>query len=245
MKFIDTHIHLQDIKSTAAKNILQNMHSLGIVKLINMSSTKNDWQGNASLAERFANTVIPAFGIHPWYVSGHSADDLPVLDSFLQKYPVAIVGEIGLDGAKSDIKKQCEMFFAQTDIAKRHHRPASIHCIRAAEKIQNNWSKLPEKFVFHSYSGKKEFLRQIINHGGYVGFGASIFRNPNAEEILNFAPIERILLETDAPYQGFEPKKENSPENIIKIAHKIAEIRKENLEIFCEQIYKNSREFIK
>jgi len=245
MKFIDTHIHLQDFKFICAKDILRGAMSYGIEKMFCMSAKRADWRAIAELVGKFPEQIIPSFGIHPWYAHQYKSDDLTFLDSLLQKYLSAIVGEIGLDGLKGYLILQQELFFAQLSLAKKHHRPVSIHCVRATAAIQSNWNKLPEKFVFHSYSGKKEFLRQILNHGGYVGFSSAVLQRPETAEIIKFAPMERILLETDAPYQPILQKNENPAEKIVKIANKVAEIKKENLEKLCEQIYKNSLEFVK
>lgn len=243
MKFFDTHIHLSDF-SCRTEDILAEASSCGVNKMINISAKPEDWQTVINLSEKYPENIIPAIGIHPWHVE-KNAENLQKMEFFLQKNKKIIIGECGIDRLKPDFEVQTELFVAQAEMAKKHGRPLIIHNVKAYDWFQNNWHKLPEKFVFHSYNGKKEFLKQILNHGGYVGFNASVFKSREAENIIKYVPADRILLETDAPYQGFEKGKENTPETLLNIFAKIVQIRGANREELSAQIYQNSFDFIK
>ena len=99
--------------------------------------------------------------------------------------------------------------------------------------------------MFHSYNGRREMLKKIIDHGGYVSFSSSILQNREKEKTLQAVPAQRLLLETDGPYQSLHAGVEGQPEFIPELAQQIAQIRGENIEEFAAQVYKNSLEFIK
>jgi len=244
MRFFDTHIHLNDFKNGADEAVAEAL-SCGIDKMINMSSTPQDWQKVLELSRKYPDNIVPATGIHPWYVSQVKVSDFDDLENMLKRNADAVLGECGLDGLKPDFAKQVDVFLQQTELAKKYNRPMVIHCVKAQEWFLNNFRELPERFVFHSYNGKPEFLKQILNCGGYVGFNASVFRSSAAEKVIKYVSADRILLETDAPYQGFEKGKENNPGALPEIFEKISYIRDEDKEESAAQIYQNSLDFIR
>lgn len=245
MKFIDTHIHLQDFKTRCATDIIAAGKNCGVEKFVCASIVREDWSEIAALYQRFPENVVPAFGLHPWYVDrilpGWEAD----LEKMLAECPKALVGENGLDRVHFPNKEpQNGIFRKQIEIAKKYHRPLLIHAVKSQDWLEEYWPVLPEKFVFHSYNGRVELLKKIIDRNGYVSFSASILKNRDKEKILKTVPAEKILLETDGPYQSFYPDKESSPEFIPELAEEIALIRGENKEVFANRVYQNSLEFI-
>ena len=129
-------------------------------------------------------------------------------------------------------------------MAEELKRPLIIHAVKAQEWLENYWDMLPAKFVFHSYNGKREVLKKILKAGGYVSFSASILRNTDKEELVNMVPADKLLLETDGPYQGPDKNAEVTPAYIPRLAEKIAGWRGENLPDFAARVYQNSLEFI-
>ncbi|MBP3515813.1 MAG: TatD family hydrolase, partial [Alphaproteobacteria bacterium] len=92
MKFIDTHIHLQDYKSKSATKIIEESLAAGVEKFICASTSENDWDSVAALYERFPDRVIPAFGLHPWSVCKALPGWEQRLAARLEQYPSALVG---------------------------------------------------------------------------------------------------------------------------------------------------------
>ena len=157
----------------------------------------------------------------------------------------ALIGECGLDGVKNpDDEPQNSVFCQHILLAEELKRPLIIHAVRAQEWLENYWDMLPAKFVFHSYNGKREVLKKILKAGGYVSFSASILRNADKEELVNMVPADKLLLETDGPYQGPDKNAEVTPVYIPRLAEKIAGWRGENLPDFAARVYQNSLEFI-
>lgn len=246
MQFIDTHIHLQDFKSRCATDIIKTAAEVGVEKLVCVSAVEEDWEKTAALCEEFPNKVIPAFGLHPWYVNEAKSGWKERLEQYLIKYPCALIGETGLDRFRDEsYEPQNQFFKAHIELAHKHQRPLLIHAVKCQDWLEAYWPILPPKFVFHSYMGRRELLKKIITKGGHVSFSFSILRSREKEDVLNAVPTNRLLLETDGPYQGPVRGEEVDSASLPELAKQISEIRQEKLELFAKNAYHNSEEFIK
>lgn len=243
MKFIDTHIHLQDFTSEKIKDIITSSDNYGLDKMLCVSAKPSDWKRLEELADEYKN-IIPAFGVHPWYVKEAKNSWLDDLRFFVEKNPQALIGEIGLDGYK-DKTGQEDFFKQQLLLAVEYSRPIVIHSVKAQNWFENNWQLLPDKFVFHSYNGSKDFLKEVINHNAYVSFSFSILANKDFAELVNIVPLHRLLAETDSPYQALEKNAINSPFLLPDLIFELAKVRKIEQNQFTKQVYNNSLEFMK
>ncbi len=238
MQFIDTHIHLQDDKSNNATDIINGAVQQGCRKMICVSAVEEDWLKIIQILEKEGDKIVPAFGIHPWYVTDTTGGWQTRLQDILRHYPQALIGECGLDGLKPNSELQKSVFREQIDMACQYQRPMVIHAVKAVSLMDGLWQKLPEKFVFHSFNGKKEFLQMIIQAGGYVGIGGSLLKTPKAKELLPLIPADKMLFETDAPFQAKDSGQ------ILSYLAMAAKILNRDLKSFAEQIYNNSEAFI-
>ncbi len=245
MKFIDTHIHLQDYKQTYATQIIRRAMEKGVEKFVCAGTSPADWESVEKLCLDFPDIIIPAFGIHPWYAAEAPAGWKRQLENLLEKYPEACVGECGLDGAgKRETVPQLPVFEYQTELARRHNRPLLLHAVKCQNELNNWWKKLPPRTVFHSYNGRREVLKQIVSAGAYVSFSFSILSNRDGEELLKMVPSDKILLETDGPYQSPLPDEETKPERLPELALFLAGLRNEDEKAFAARTYRNSLEFL-
>jgi TatD DNase family protein len=208
-----------------------------------MSTHPRDFVPVLGMAEEKSLTIQPCLGVHPWFLNEIGEEDWSCDDSGLPKwvaslgalllaYPQVVVGEIGLDGFHFDpvtkdlttsMKKQVAAFRFQLDLATKHQRPVSIHCVRAVGKMmdtiqevyrENN--RLPPKLYFHAFGGKASTATQIIktlekskqkkNQSTppvtpttcYFGFAPIInFQSPKTMEVIRTVGLERLVLETD------------------------------------------------
>jgi TatD DNase family protein len=232
MKIVDTHIHLADLSAKDLKNLVENDK---IEQFICVSTKESEWEMMAHFYELYHQYMIPAFGIHPWYSKDLKPSWDVRLEKYLKKYPMALVGEIGLDRLKNPkTSPQTEVLEIQLKLAKKLNRPAILHSVKANDWMEQLWDKMPPKFVFHSYSGREEFLKKIVSKNGYVSFSPSILKNKLKHELINLVPKDKILIETDAPFQG-------DIEEIFNVAYTINEAREENM---LDQLYQNSVEFL-
>ena len=133
--------------------------------------------------------MIPAFGLHPWYIDGRSEKWLFRLEEMLRSFPSAAVGEIGLDHAIDRVNNsgQLDVFSAQIDLAARYKRPVSIHCRKAWGDLISVFEERDHVFqggVIHSYSGSAELVDRLENLGFYISFSGSVTfkRNRKAQE---------------------------------------------------------------
>lgn len=193
----DAHAHLPE-----SENFCFSENWRGVVCAV----CENEFEALASLSEKYAG-LIPAFGLHPWFLKGRSANHLGYIRRFLEKIPRAQVGEIGLDKARIDtvsLKEQENVFCGQLRLAAELKRPANIHCVRAWNvmmTILRREKDLP-KMHFHAFSGSPEIARELMKTAD-VGFSFSPRQLQSPSEkicrILDSVPPERLFDESDAP----------------------------------------------
>ena len=197
MQFTDSHIHLQDYKEENEQKIINNMKSLGFSKIICASSHPDDWSKIAQIASLNPDFVVPAFGVHPWYVADTAVNWKDELNNYLAKFPNAIVGECGVDNLKAGNNELQEQTFTyHVDIAKSLKRPICIHALKANNQIEAALHKMPDKFMLHAFGGSIEFLQNILKHGGYISLCASARKQKNHVDIIKTTPKEKLLIES-------------------------------------------------
>lgn len=242
--YIDSHIHLQDYKTQDIKNVVTNAIKNGVVRFINPSAHPSDWDKLTELAAQYP-MLIPAFGIHPWYIAAAPADWARLLEQNLQKNPQAYVGECGIDKLKNhEIEPQINVLRNHIVLAHKYDRPLIIHAVKADSEMFALFSELPQRTVFHSFTGSSEWGKEIQKRGFFIGLNFSILRKKNAAEILRALRPERILLETDGPYQNLERGVETLPQNLPQLAQQIAALMQIPYAEFAQIIVNNQNEFL-
>ena len=176
-------------------------------------SCEEDWPAVRALAQKFPDLVIPSFGYHPWYIKERSADWQTTLTGLLSEIPSAI-GEIGLDRwiKNYDIKEQEQVFVWQLRLAAEHNLPVSIHCLEAWGKLFDLLRAEPRLrcgFLLHSYGGPIELVEPLAKLGAYFSLPGYFAheRKTRQREVFRHVPIDRLLIETDAPDQSLPPNR--------------------------------------
>ncbi len=236
----------------AVSAIIWRARSAGVTRLACCSTSEMDWQAVSALSERFPS-ILPSYGLHPWYIAGKSPDWLRNLRLALLANPAAAVGEIGLDGALRDtgMTGQADVFARQMELAVELDRPVSIHCRQA-------WDTLPgilEKtgcpaagFMIHSYSGTPGMIPSLAAYGCRFSFSGAITRpgNRKSADAARAVPESLLLVETDAPdmmpWQGSVKThgKLNEPVNINCALAKLAGIRGKSVEEIANLTFANA-----
>lgn len=248
---IDAHNHLQDSRFDGQRErIVAEMKSVGISGCIVNGTSEADWPAVQILAEEFPNFVHPAFGLHPWKIAERSPHWLTTLREFLMTHPRASLGECGLDRWMSAplFNEQKIAFQAQLDLALELSRPVTIHCLKAWGAMMDHLSAMPERpnLMLHSFNGSLEVARALTAMGAYFSFSGYFLheRKKSQLEIFKQLPIDRILVETDAPDMippenllQFSHSELNHPANLAQISTKLLEKTK----LTDSQLIKNTK----
>lgn len=175
----------------------------------------------------------------------------------LQKEKVVAFGEIGLDYYRTekpeDQKLQKERFIQQLELAKKLKKPLILHCRdgksgSTGPAYRDMIEILSRGYavnggVMHSFTGTIEEVKQFLDLGLYLGFNGIITFARQYDKIVHEAPLDRILLETDAPFLTPEPYrgKRNEPAYVIEVAKKIAELKNLTYETVINQTTDNCK----
>jgi TatD DNase family protein len=254
---IETHFHLDMLKSATREEIVAKTALHNIEKMITISTNPHNLDEVISIAEKFAQ-IYCTQGLHPhegkeWNeeVKAHVIRNL----SNPKNKKILAVGEIGLDFyySKSPRDEQIKAFEDQLQIACDFNLPVVIHSRDADEDtiavLKNFSSTLKRKGVIHSFTSGLELAQFALDEGFYLGFNGIItFKNAeNVRDALRITPMNRILLETDSPFLTPDPYRgvENAPYYLPFIAEKIAEVKQASLEEVLTSAYKNSIDLFK
>lgn len=208
MNFFDAHNHLQDDRFAGRQGELLAMcEKSGVARMVVNGACEGDWPHVLALA-RAHKTVLPSFGYHPWYLSERTPDWLDHLEQYLDEVPAA-VGEIGLDRWKPQLpyESQEEVFLLQLHLAAERNVPASIHCLQAWGRLHDLLREHPRPacgLVLHSFGGPTEMIPALAKLGAYFSFPGYFLneRKLRQRETFRNVPVERLLIETDAPDQS-------------------------------------------
>ena len=256
----DAHTHLQDPRlSEVFDDVVRRAAQAGVTGVCCCGTTPEDWAATCRLARTpLPFVLVPAFGVHPWYAQHLPAGWFETLESYLDKNPVAVVGEIGLDGVLDavPIEAQEKVLVQQLAFAERVRRPVVLHGARAwgrlVDVLKPYARKLPG-FVAHGFGGSAEILKQLLNMGGYVSFAGSVC-NPKAEKVRAAAreiPDSQLLIETDTPDLfpaggcpaaiGASGKPLNQPSNLTCVLDVVASLRNTTPEALSDLTGANAR----
>jgi TatD DNase family protein len=232
MKVIDSHAHLDLLEENG---MLPDWSKLdGAITI----STKRQ---HAETLKKYTthDKVWRTVGIHPCQIT-NEALEWQWLDDACKGDKVVAVGEIGLDKHYTDqyLEQQKKAFSAQLDIAKKNNLPVVIHT-RDAELETIEILKIHRpRGVIHCFVGSAEFAQQCLDLGMYIAFGGAVtFKsNHDLRRIAQSIPLDRILVETDAPYLTPEPhrKHKNRSEYARIVAEFLADLLKCDANVFAE-----------
>jgi TatD DNase family protein len=227
-----------------------------IARMVVNGSCEEDWPEVLELARRHPQ-VLPSFGYHPWRLKGRSVQWQSELKRFLDAVPSA-VGEIGLDRwiPNHNIEEQAGVFVWQLRLAAERDLPVSIHCLQAWGPLLEVLRREPRPacgFLLHSYGGAAELIPPLVKLGAYFSLPGYFAheRKERQRESFRQVPLERLLIETDAPDQGLPGERNlfhltddkgkpiNHPGNLSAVYEFAAELRNLPLEQLAAQVESN------
>lgn len=241
----DTHAHYDDSRFDEYRNeLLSSLSSFGVCGVINCAIDEKSAENVLKMVNDF-DFCYAAIGYHPSDIP-ESEPDLSKIESFFDCDKTVAVGEIGLDYYWTQDNKELQKrwFSAQCDFAKARALPVIVHDREAHEDTLKILKDVKPFGVVHCFSGSAETAAEILKLGMYIGVGGvSTFKNAKkVREVIEKTPLERILLETDAPYLAPEPYRSKTCHSgmIIRVAEKIAEIKETDVSTVLNQTRQNA-----
>lgn len=229
---IDTHTHINCIEEISVEDIIKNALDNGVEKLIVPAAYPTDIEVVKELAQKYEN-VYGLLGVHPSEVKDWNDDLIDKIKEYSKSSKIVGIGEIGLDyyWDKSFNDLQKEVFIKQIKLANELNFPISVHD-REAHKdtfdILTEYNK-NSAVVMHCFSGSVEFMKECVKQGWYIAIGGVVtFKKAiKMKEVAKEVPLDKLLLETDAPYLTPVPYrgKTNQPAYVKYVAEEIASIR--------------------
>ena len=245
----ETHAHYDDEKFDEDRaELLSSMQENGIGRIINVSANLESLENTRKLMEAYP-FVYGAFGVHPDEVGDLNEDVMERMRGLCRLEKAVAVGEIGLDyyWDKENHEKQQYWFRRQIALAREEKLPMIIHSREAAaDTLRVMKEEKSEEIggVIHCFSYSAEMAEEYLKMGFYLGIGGVVtFKNAKKiKEVVQMAPMERILLETDSPYLAPVPYrgKRNSSLYLPYVVREIAEIKGISEEEVIEMTEKNA-----
>ena len=237
MTLVDSHTHLDDCRFGEDRDsVVQRAVEAGVTRMLSIGTGEGppDLEAAIRMADRY-RPVYASVGLHPEHAPKVTQQDLDRLTELLAHPKVLLVGEIGLDyyWKPYDAKLQAEVFVQQMQIAATTRKPISIHTRDAWDDtialLQQHWAPTGLPCIMHCFTGGPEQAKQALDLGFYLSF-SGVVTYPKAVEVhesAKFAPLDRILVETDAPYLAPVPfrGKRNEPSYVTYTASRVAELR--------------------
>ena len=240
---IDTHSHINfaDYKENF-DSFIENLKNNEIDNVIIPGVEPSTFDEIITLCEQY-NIIYGAIGVHPSEAKTYTDETEKEIYKLCKNEKIIATGEIGLDYYWEQETKelQKEVFRKQLKIAEELQVPVLIHDREAHKDTFNIIQEFKLKdVIFHCFSGNVEFAKKCIDKGYYIAIGGVVtFKNAkDLKEVAKIVPLDKLLLETDAPYLAPVPYrgKLNTPAYLKYIAQEIANIR----EIDVEEVKKQT-----
>lgn len=231
---IDTHAHYDDEAFERDRDaVLRSLSSKGVEKVINAAASMDGCRRTLKLIEKY-DFVYGMQGVHPDDVGDLTEADIDFMKENAGNPKIVAIGEIGLDYhwdvAPREVQKH--WFLRQIELAKEVGLPICVHSRDAAADtlaVLKEGKAQEAGGVIHCYSYSAELAKEYLSMGFYIGIGGVVtFKNGRkCKEVVEMLPMDKILLETDAPYLAPEPfrGKRNESSYLSYVAREIASIK--------------------
>ncbi|MBL0849167.1 MAG: TatD family deoxyribonuclease [Candidatus Liberibacter ctenarytainae] len=248
---IDTHCHLTfpDFEKDR-DDVIMRAHQAGVLKMISIAVSVKDFVPLVKLCQEYPSSIFCSIGIHP--CSAHeemevSVDELVCMASHPS---VVALGETGLDcyHAVHRLQDQKTVFLRHIEAARITGIPLVIHSRSADEDmsiiLQEEMKKGSFSFVIHCFSATQKMAEICLDLGGYISFAGIVTfsKLDNLRNIAKTIPMNRLLVETDAPFLAPVPwrGKRNEPSYVVNTANILAKERQITYEEIMEKTTENA-----
>lgn len=247
----ETHAHYDDEQFDVDRDeLLSSLAEGGVGLVVNPSVTVENAKKVLAMAEQYP-FFYAAVGVHPENCARYDENELAMLRELAQHPKCVAIGEIGLDyywEENPPREFQQRVFREQMELAQELNLPVIVHDREAHADSLAIVKEFPEvKGVFHCYSGSAEMAKELLKLGWMISFtGVVTYKNARKTvEAAEVVPLDRLMIETDAPYMSPVPKRgtRNDSRNLIYIAEKLAEIKGVSTEEMIRITEENAKHF--
>ncbi len=251
MRLIDTHTHLVmgQYKGQLAP-VLERSRQAGVDRWITIGTDLKDSAAGVAVCQEHEG-LFCTVGVHPHEAAQVKAGYIEEMARLAES--ACAIGEIGLDYHydNSPRKQQKQVFAELWELALEKDLPVVIHCRKGLEdclSIMDQAGRRDTSVVFHCFTGNRAEARRLLDRGCFLSFtGVITFKDSKAtQKAAQYAPADRIVLETDCPYLSPEPKRNvrpNEPALLVHIAEKLARLRGVNTEEIAQVTTENACKF--
>lgn len=254
MYLVDTHTHIfsKDF-DTDIEDVIRRAFAKGVEKLFLPNIDRDSIVRLVSLSNRYPELLYPMMGLHPTSIKGDYKEELSAIRKELEQRKYFAIGEIGIDlyWDRTYIQEQIIAFEEQLRWSIEFDLPVAIHTRNAFPEVFSSLQKVGTgqlRGVFHSFGGSPEELKEALSYPNFMlGInGVITYKNAHFRDYLALAPLDRILLETDAPYLSPLPYrgKRNEPAYLIHVAQQLAEVYQVSVETVAEQTTENAKRLL-
>lgn len=247
--YFDSHVHLNDdLLYADLANVIAAAREAGVVRMLCVGYDAPSSERAVTIAEAY-DGVYAAVGLHPENAHLMGEGDFERIETLLAHPKAVAVGEIGLDRYwdKMKIDIQTDVFIRQIHLAEKHSKPICVHMREATAEtiaVLARHKSAGTRGVMHCYGGSAESAIDFIKLGMFISLGGPVtFRNARVtKEVAAKIPLDRLLIETDAPYLAPDPfrGKRNESRYVPLVAAEIARIRGVPADEIAARTYENA-----
>ncbi len=233
MQIIDSHTHIYGHQFDNDRDaVMQRARAAGVQQFFLPAIDSETTDVMLKMELDYPGECFAMMGLHPCSVNEMYKDELLHVEQWLSKRPFCAVGEIGLDfyWDTSFSQQQYEAFRIQIEWAIQYNLPIVIHTRKAMQdtiNVVNEYKGRGLRGVFHCFGDNYEMAKQILDTGFLLGIGGVLtYKNSGLAEVLAKVPLNKLMLETDAPYLTPVPfrGKRNEPAYLQYVVGKLAEV---------------------
>ena len=254
MPYFDTHCHLDEPAFDGDRDdVLDRARKAGVAGMLTIGTTAASSRAAVELARRHSD-VYAAVGIQPNYVAEQKPGDWETIVSLAADPRVLAIGETGLDRYwdYTPFEQQVEAFDRHLELSRTIDKPFVVHCRDAEADVVVQLRQAAKtgslRGVMHSFSGDAATAEACLELGLFISFAGMVTfkRNEALRAVAKAVPLDRLLIETDAPYLAPMPHrgKRNEPAYVVHTAAVLAEVHGIPLEDFAEATRANVRRFL-
>lgn len=251
MILTDTHCHIYlEQFDEDRDDVMKRAFGEGVKRVFLPNIDTSSIASLKKLTKDYPENCFPMMGLHPCSVGENFEEELSTLKAELDQGGYYAIGEIGIDlyWDKTFFEHQVKAFEKQIEWAKELNLPIVIHARDSFQEIFEVLDRLNDeklKGIFHCFTGGKDEAEKILSYGNFMlGLGGVLtFKNSGVDKAVADVPMNKIILETDAPYLAPTPYrgKRNEPAYVKEVALKLADIKGLSLNEIAEITTSNSK----